>query len=633
MTRPDYGFFFEEAGRSGYEGPNNPSAEYFTGREPSEAIARECIQNSIDAAQEGASVRVTFELRAVPTNSIPDIQGLRRATRCAVTDADDLQGSKGLAEALEAAQSDQVWTLAVSDFGTLGLRGSESINDEKSPLSILTRGTGASAGQDGRGGSFGIGSAVGPMASRMSTVFYRTQRVDEPVVITAGYTRLATHHDAHGLRRRGEGFYTRLEAADFEYPRNRVIFPEFPVRQEPGTDVFVLAYRDAEEDLHLHRIRRAVAANFFAAIARGKLEVHGISPRGTWVLDSETLAETLQADEFLRSDVLPFYRALHDEHPSIGDDPDLGHFSLYLYEDEVLTRPLGTMTMRQPLMRIDTFAHRIPRAYAAVLICDDPRGNELLRGIEPPEHTRWNVHGPRSNARIVKKLKDFTRDELRARLNVTASETTRIRGLERLLPLVSNLSQVGDGVGRPADAETGTDVESGRRLGMRMASYAVPIEHQKSFRASVRRPAIADDDSGTPVAKGKDTGGAGTRGAERGGDLTGTGAEGDGTSRIHAGSLMFRSFHPAGQRASVLVLRSEVDAHGDLTLTTLGADGREESHDLVIESAHLQDGLDKRRLRTTGMTIHDVAILSGAANRIEVAFNTGRAYRLAVKNG
>lgn len=632
MTSPEFGFFFEESGRSGYEGPNNPSAEYFTGREPSEAIARELIQNSLDARVNGSMVRVSFHLNRISTADIPGIEGLRTAMSAALSDAANLQGAEGLKDALAIANEDSVWVLAILDHGTKGLAGSESIGDEKSPLSILTRGTGASAGEDGRGGSFGIGSAVGPMASMMSTVFYRTLREDDHDVISTGYTRLATHH-ANGVRRRGEGFYTRLRASDFHYPRNEVMFPEFPLRQETGTDVFVLAYRDAEHDPLLHRVRRAVAANFFAAIAERKLEVHGTSPSGTWTLDSDTLLPTLQADENLRSETLPFYRALQDERPTVGHHPALGEYRLYLYEDSDLNKAMGTLTMRQPLMRIDTFVHRIPRAYAAVLVCDADNGNELLRGIEPPEHTKWNSHGARSNAGIVRHLKDFTRDALRERLGVQSSETARVKGLEKFLPLVSPIAGEGTGTGKPVDAEESTDIESGKRVGLSLATYEVPADQQKSFRASVRRPAIADQEAESPVGKGKDAGGAGAERQGRGGDMAGTGVQGEGTSRIHAGSVKFRSFQPQGSEYSLLVLRSEVDAEGDLPLATLGPEGGEEANDISISRAFLVDGLDRKELESDGMTLKNVAILADTANRIEVSFSTGRAYRLAVKHG
>ena len=62
----------------------------------------------------------------------------------------------------ETAQQKSIPVLRIGDYGTKGLAGSESIDDPKSSLSALTRGAGISADDGSRGGSFGIGSAVGP---------------------------------------------------------------------------------------------------------------------------------------------------------------------------------------------------------------------------------------------------------------------------------------------------------------------------------------------------------------------------------------------------------------------------------------------------------------------------------------
>src|SRR5947208_1419663 len=73
------------------------------------------------------------------------------------------QGHDRMLAARDFANRGAVTVLRISDYGTTGLRGSESVNDSRSPLSALTRGAGISANDGARGGSFGIGSAVGPM--------------------------------------------------------------------------------------------------------------------------------------------------------------------------------------------------------------------------------------------------------------------------------------------------------------------------------------------------------------------------------------------------------------------------------------------------------------------------------------
>ena len=115
--------------------------------------------------------------------------------------------------------------------------------------------------------------------------------------------------------------------------------------------------------------------------------------------------------------------------------------------------------------------------------------------------------------------------------------------------------------------------------------------------------------------------------------MPGTGLEGEGTSRIHAGDVSFRSFSPANSAINVLVLHPRVDAQGDLPLVALGAEGRAEDNDLNIVEAFLLDGNDRRKLTVDGLVIKDLALIAGARNTIQIRFNTGRAYRLGVKHG
>lgn len=628
----EYSFKFPLAGLSGYEGPNDSGEEHFTGRALSESVARECIQNSLDAAaSDDEPVRVSFELKRVPTDTVPDVEGLRGAIQAALAEAQGLQGQDRLETALDAMNGHDLWVLKISDYGTKGLAGSERRRDQKSPLSILTRGHGASSSQGGRGGSFGIGSSVGPMAAEASTVFYRTMRPTDSHVVVAGVSRLASHYDTQGEMRRREGYLTLSEKDDdFLYPRDVSLFPQFAARTTPGTDIFVLGYRDAAQDVDLTMLRDATAANFLVALDRGRLIVEGSSPAGSWTLNGNNLYSTLTSSESLAGTVLPFYRALKDENPVTRDFDALGRVSLHIYEDDTLSRSLGTWTMRKPLMKIDTFTHRIPTPYAAVLICADDPINARLREIEPPEHNKWNEQGPRSDRSLVQKLKSFVREELRARLNMTTAGAVKVAGLERFLPAVAGLGGQDVSRGRPAHGNA-TEDESASRVGRATATYEVDPSSQRPFKVSVRQPAIASPD-GRPGTKGMDAGGPGSERASQGGDIAGSAVPGNGTSRLPAGSVSLRSFTPADASHSVLILTPTVTAEGDLTLAPLGRTGAEEEHELRITRADLIDGSERRSLRFTDMTLKDLAIMQGVPNRIEVEFNTHRKYRLGVKH-
>lgn len=625
----DFGFHFELAGRAGYQGPHDASEEFFTGRDYSDAVARECIQNSLDAKHNDAdSVHVTFQLTHVATTEIPDLEGLRSSLKASVEAAGDLQGSSRLKESLDATHEPRQWVLSISDFGTVGLGGTEKIEDQQSPLSILTRGSGASSSESGRGGSFGIGSAVGPMASNLSTVFYRTRRVDDPDVILAGLARLASHKDGDDKWRVGSGYFTdRSIADDFSYPRNHPALPSLPPRTEPGTDVLIMGYSDATNDPLLNRIKEAVAANFFAAIAAGRLTVSGETPLSSWTLNAETLRDVLVSSPELRDKTLPFFRAMESE-PVETTFPDLGLVRLYIYEDDTLEHALGTVTMRKPLMTIDHFRHQIPAPYAAVLVVPDEPGNSRLRDIEPPEHNKWNSHGRRSDAGLVNKLKGFVRDELRKRFANDMASATKVKGLERFLPANGTpMSDVrADGRSRPGGDPT--EVESTSRVGSPSAEYGVQVSDQGPRRLTVSRPAV----SGGPddATKGRDSGGDAER-KSAGGDIEGQGKPGDGTGKIRAGDVEFRSFAPAGSKVSKLILVPKENTAGSVTLAPLGAGGSPETHDLTIVAARIRDGEQWQDLKFSGMTIKDLTLIADVPNHIELEFNTGRHYRLGVK--
>ena len=338
------------------------------------------------------------------------------------------QGSQGhdrMRVARDLADLDTVMVLRVSDYGTMGLRGSESVNDSRSPLSALTRGAGISANDGARGGSFGIGSAVGPMASAMCTVFYTSLPDDGPDVVFAGYSRLASHRDGNGVWRGGEGFFTDLDTEDFRYLRNPTPFGPFPKRTEPGTDLYVVGYRKADEDPDLRNIRDAFVDNFMMAVHRGGLEVRGKGLTEVWELTSETL----ERFALERTEARAFYRAIHDPAPVERATEHVGHVRLYINVDPTLRRTLGTITMRKPLMKIDTFRHTsIPAKYAAVLVCADPRGNSLLRDLEPPEHTMWDPARATGGTAAIRELKEFVRAALRERVSDRIGDTVEIKG-------------------------------------------------------------------------------------------------------------------------------------------------------------------------------------------------------------
>lgn len=629
-----FGFYFEKSGRAGYQGPNDPSSEYFTNVELEESLVREIIQNSMDAKAEGASkVIVEFDLRTLETSSIPDISGIRHAVDQALEASQDLQGKKYLEAARDTAYSDSLPVLRIGDYGTKGLTGSESKDTPLSPLSVLTRGTGVSSNEGARGGSFGIGAAVGLVASRLRTVCYISKAEDKDATVFAGLCRLASHKDDSGTWRLATGYFTRLDQEDdFTYLKNPGPIGSFPQRTEFGTDVYLFGYAEASHDPNLHKIRRSCIRNFMVAIHRGALEVRGLTAQGRWTLDQDSLQHFIQEDSELMESVYPFYKALTAEQPIEKHLAGIGAVKLYLYIDDSMDRPLFTQVMRKPLMKVEVLRHRFPIPYAAIFVCEDEPGNSQLREIEPPTHDHWNTDGPRSNPILVQNIKKFIRTAISERMPSHYGSIAKIKGLERLLP--SNIKQ-GTGNGSKertatASGNQGVNSESPVQLGR-------DLQHETHVRRPGERTIVKVTRSATATSDGSSEGRRGERHGGKGStnnspkDKPAIVNDSPGKSRIPASSVRFRSFYDHKSRATIIVLTGLEDVSGDLELITIGA-GENDEYDAPIAAAALETADGWMALPVANSTIKSLQLDKGQRARIRVTFETEARYRIGVRD-
>lgn len=626
-TAPKFGFYFEKAGRGPAQGAVHPAAQFFEGSDLEVSLARETAQNAIDAAIGSGPVTMVFDLREMTTEQLPGIHGLRPHFESVVRATDGKHGNEAMVRALEASRSESLPVLRISDYGTKGLHGSESTESHDSPLSALTRGAGISANDGVRGGSFGIGSAVGPLASDLCTVFY-TSLPSDPVnaeVVFAGYSQLASHKDANGDWRTADGFFTELDNQNFHYLRNPGAFGPFPLREEPGTDIYIPAYRMASKDPFLHKIRDAFVLNFMVAIDRDRLIVHGYTENGNWTLDSSTLESYAEKS----SEALARYRAIKDPEPIIEEHKGLGEIRLYINIDDSLDRSYHTITMRAPLMKIETYKHTsISTKYAAVFECSSPKGNKLLRDLEPPEHTKWDPGRADHGEKYVRYIKKFIKDGLKSRIKHQVGDQLEIKGLERYLPSeLLGPATYKRGGSKPVLGD-GSDQESSTVQGKPYGPVQGGVESGPKRAVSVK--VSASGGGSEEVEKGKDGGGGGVRSNSRTG-FAGDGKKSEGKSRINGGNITFRSWY-AGSGKIEMVVSSADDAEGDIELVPLGPGGSvEDKYILPITSVTAVTREGVFDLVWTNNTIHNLKLNARERVRIRVSMDTEKRYRLGVK--
>jgi hypothetical protein len=627
MLIPGFSHNFELQLRGGYEGPNIPAAEHFSGVEIEQALARELIQNALDAKlPTNNKVEVDFDLQMMNVDDIPDVDNLRDTVTRAAKEAKDLEGGRALEDAIVAFAKSSVPVLCIGDSGTTGLTGSESVDDPHSALSSLTRSVGASSSQGDRGGSFGIGSSVGVLASRMRTVVYISKPIGTGETVLASTARFASFKDGESRWRQSTGHLTAVNEQDLRYPRKSEKIGPFVPRTQAGTDVYVLDYSGAETDPGLLGVKRSAAENFWAAIHEGTLIVRGSSAAGDWLLSTETLESELRNDEYLAKSTLPFYLALTTGTAIRQRLHHVGDVELYVNFDDLPEGMHFVQLMRRPLMKVENYEQR-GLTVAAVFICRDESGNELLRKIEPPAHDRWNNRGQRSHAKAVEEIRQFVRSEIRALVPKQLGEIAEIKGLARFLPTPAKATDLSgrDGPDREGSGDENAP-EGSIELGV--PSLSSLREWKANELVALPTPAIAGVDGSLGLRGERE--GAKPRGGERGRPTTTTPAKpGDGRSRLSSNDVSLRAFVPKGSSETTLVITALEAVSGDLELTAIGSD---RDFDLRIVSAAITHDGKNRALEVDGSTVRGLAV-GPIPIKVLVRFSTGRRYRLGVRDG
>src|SRR5437016_7827203 len=161
----------------------------------SEAVVREGIQNSLDAAQRGAgNVRqVQVRIRFVPSAS-PDARGYLAGLFSSAQKSFE----RGLSQSnLDNLFKEDCGYLVFEDFGTRGLAGDVEEwrleRAEQNAFFSFFRAEGRSAKTGESLGRWGIGKQVFPTASRLHAMLGLTVRSDSPTCVLMGSAVVRTH--------------------------------------------------------------------------------------------------------------------------------------------------------------------------------------------------------------------------------------------------------------------------------------------------------------------------------------------------------------------------------------------------------------------------------------------------------
>lgn len=378
------------------------------------SLAREVIQNSLDAGLDGKTVEMTFELRDIDIRKHLDGDQLRRhieaCHRVCVSD-DRTKAADFFAEAAKLLERRVVPFLCISDRNTTGLPDAE--------WKALVKRQGDSAKRDTTsGGSYGIGKNAPFAVSPLRTVGYWTCLDEDGELVEKFQAKaILMSHDwpvnGGAEETHGSGFFGLTDRC--RELRNRRIPRVFRMRGNEGTPiggtaVWIAGFRT--EEAWQRGVARSVLRNYFYAIERRRLDVvlepdESREAGGEYAdLRNETLERVfdglLEEDDGAADgsrDAYTYWRMTRDgAKPRFEEDlPGLGKVKLWVEtEDErpgeelpgkvALIRGTGMLvTDNQPgLMRFPSL-----RDFAAVCVFETPEANELLRQMENPAHDRF----------------------------------------------------------------------------------------------------------------------------------------------------------------------------------------------------------------------------------------------------
>jgi len=444
------------------DGANNPLIKHFTG-DSFYHLAREVLQNSNDARKDKSKpVKVEFSEFEIDVDRIPGIDQYKEAIESAEKfwpkhKKDEIDFIKTIKTTLKKKK---IPFLKCSDSNTTGLTGTDK--EISSPWCGLVRSKGNSTKGDGGGGSFGIGKGAPFTVSDLKMIFYYTC-TGQGKFRFQGKTELVSH-EVDSKTKSGTGFYGKEDSSSIE------IFDEIPdvFRRnniKEGLDIFIAGFRKDKD--WADRLIVSVLKNFWYAIHEKEL----IVKVGTTVINKKNIPNLLSqyfSDNNKYDSVEPignplaYYNTiLHGEEIKFNTK-HLGELKFYFKKAETLINRVAIM--RKPHMVIMAKPFRFPGNFSGVLICDNDKGNEVLRQMEPPTHNRLEGenygYGGKS---ILDELYDNLRKILKDKQNIKSSGRLEIPDLHKYLPSeiddISNNSNSGDGTGKETNIETARSIQ------------------------------------------------------------------------------------------------------------------------------------------------------------------------------
>lgn len=435
---------FVLAGFEDETGPNDAVINTFN-TDFVEALVRESIQNSLDAAAEPDNkekpVIVEFKFGKISKFDHPNLFALEGHARgCLERWVTKGRTKEIYGPMLAQLGGDELKTIEVTDRNTKGM---SNIPDEKGDkvFYVFTQSVGVDVKPTGSsGGSFGFGKAAFYQMSPIRTILVSSRTPDGETNF-AGVTRYC-HHSYNGIKYTGKGYYS--PHADFTPATDDEIPEDFRIN-ETGTKITILGqYENTWSTAEVEEnIMKTVIAHFWPAIEDEKLIVEvgngAVVSKATLYRLMRSNFSTYQTARPREYSPMPYYEAYthapdatHKRYTTVIDH--IGQVELYLFVPEDAKKD-GLCKFRKQMMLIERKEQRVSTGYYAVLVCRDEDGNKYLSSIENAQHNKWSIDGKTGEelataTKVLQDLDNFISSSIEKSFEVSVERTTIETGVE-----------------------------------------------------------------------------------------------------------------------------------------------------------------------------------------------------------
>jgi hypothetical protein len=411
MSNYDLMWHFPYANHGARVGFNGNGIDQF-GDNPYGNLAREVIQNSLDAGN-GGEVVVEFSLFSTDPSEILGYSTLYKyfkdwldQSKISGSEASKDEEKKFFSKGLQLLTPGVVpmgW-LRISDFNTKGMAGCSDESNHETPWFAFTKGTGQNEKNDSSGGSKGLGKNAIFANSLIRTIFVSTF-ADTGEKGTAGIAKLDSMTVNDGSANpdwtQGIGFCVQnnqtsinqnlplLDTVQFD--------PDF-CRTEYGTDVYVPCFA-YDPDWYKTVLGEAILS-FLPAILRGQLRVKINSNSGssffTEEVSKDNLPTAIRNVNFFESnsrarEALSYYNALTSTNSIVTKYDSKPGFEMELHALIDNANPTyKVMVYRNAKMKIKSYNPDSNVDYSAVLLITGDEICSRLRSIEDATHSKWS---------------------------------------------------------------------------------------------------------------------------------------------------------------------------------------------------------------------------------------------------